>query len=129
MHAKFLKHTFFPHNVDTALLPVNLMAQQSDYFQVLISWTPPPVLYCDSYSVTLDNDTDFFTYSFSPEPKSQNTTAYIGSVGVHSVHLSVPPYQMDQIVGPVEVTIRGKTHTKLSSQHYSRYFGSLFKVC
>lgn len=83
------------------------MAQQVDYFRVLVSWTPPPVLYCDSYRLTLDNDTDTSRYSFSSEPNSRNTTAF-GDVGVHSIHLSVPPHLPDQAVGPVQVTIRGE---------------------
>ena len=86
--------------------PTNLMARQNGINSVLISWTapsPPPSM---GYRITTDS-TDF---SIGIDVTTSATSRTISlQPGMHSIRVrALSQHYPSEIVGPVEVSVRGK---------------------
>ena len=98
----------------TGAAPTNLMAKQNGINSVLVSWTPPSPPPSMGYQIKV-NSTDF-----SAANSSATSLTISLQPGVHSIHMRglSQHYPSDDLVGPVEVTVKGKSAMHRLSRHF-----------
>ena len=99
----------------------NLMAEQNGINSVLVTWTPPSPPPSMGYRITVDS-TDFSAGIGVTNSSATSRTISLQS-GVRNIRMrALSQHYPSEIVGPVEVTVKGKIAVVL----YSRHFDNLY---
>ena len=94
--------------------PTNLMTEQNGINSVLVSWTPPSPPPIMGYQITVDS-TDL-----SAGINVINSSATISlQPGVRNIRMrTLSQHYPSEIVGPVNITVKGKIAVLLYSRHF-----------